>query len=253
MQPLPRQQPLLIDTHCHFSSEDNAAELLAEATAQDVRVIAVGGGSVLNQTAAATGAPFTQGYDWCKPTPEDEPFTFAPEIVAVGEMGFDFHYESGDDVAAFQRERFIAQAEVARARALPIIVHTREADEITVETLQQLALPKTGVIHSYTGNIALARKFLDLGYFISFSGIVTFRNADMLRESAKFVPDDRILVETDTPYLAPVPLRGKRNRPAYVRKTAEFLAALRGDTCEHFAALTTQNAQRLFNLPSELL
>ncbi len=252
MNTLPRHHPLLIDTHCHFTPEDTAAKMLQDAAQQDVRVIAVGGGTVLNQTAQATGAPFTQGYDWIRPN-EDETFAFAPEIIAVGEMGFDFHYESGETVARFQRERFIAQAEVARERDLPIIVHTREADQITVETLKMLALPKTGVIHSYTGNITLARHFLDLGYFISFSGIVTFRNADMLRESAKFVPDDRILVETDSPYLAPVPLRGKRNCPAYLRKTADFLAALRGDTCEHFAALTTQNAQTLFHLPQELL
>ncbi len=243
------QRPLLIDTHCHFAPEDDASALLAEAEAHAVKVIAVGGGSVLNQTAKATGATFTQGYDWL-PThaPEEQPFQFDEAIVAVGEMGFDFHYESGPEVAAYQRERFIAQAEVARARALPIIVHTREADAITLETLRMLDLPKAGVIHSYTGNAELARHFLDLGYFISFSGIVTFRNADMLRETAKYVPADRILVETDSPYLAPVPLRGKRNHPAYVRYVADFLAALRGETSERFAATTTANAQTLFAL-----
>ncbi len=248
----PEEMPLLVDTHCHFDPEDDAADLLREATAQRVRVIAVGGGEVLNRTAQASGTLFTQGYDWAHPEVPEQA-TLAEGIVAVGEMGFDFHYESGEGVAARQREAFVAQAEMARARDLPIVVHTREADAITVETLRALALPRTGVIHSYTGDIPLARTFLDLGYFISLSGIVTFRNADRLREVAKFLPDDRILIETDTPYLAPVPLRGKRNRPAYVRHTAEMLAALRGTTLEAFAETTTRNAKVLFNLPESFL
>ncbi len=246
------QLPLLVDTHCHFDPEDSPADLLQEATDLRVRVIAVGGGEVLNATAKTSGTLFTQGYDWAHPLPET-PAELDKDILAVGEMGFDFHYEQGESVARRQRETFIYQAEIARARMLPIIVHTREADTITVETLRALALPKTGVIHSYTGDIALARILLDLGYFISLSGIVTFRNADQLREVAKFLPDDRILVETDTPYLAPVPLRGKRNRPAYVRKTAEFIAALRGTTLEAFAETTTQNAKSLFALPESFL
>ncbi len=252
MNVAPSPLPLLIDTHCHFDPEDDAADLLREAHATAVRVIAVGGGATLNATAKASGTLFTQGFDWAHPfIPEDA--TLDDNILAVGEMGFDFHYEQGEEVAARQRDAFIAQSEIARARHLPIIVHTREADAITLETLRELALPDTGVIHSYTGDLAMARSLLDLGYFISLSGIVTFRNADPLREVAKFLPADRILVETDTPYLAPVPLRGKRNRPAYVRKTAEFIAALRGTTLEAFAAQTTLNAKTLFNLPESFL
>lgn len=251
--------PLLIDTHCHFDPEDDAPALLAEAREAGVEVIAVGGSPANNATARASGAPFAVGFDWSCAEAEDPIATavdaleeaarqHAARLVAIGELGFDFHYAQGPDVAARQRALFEAQAAVARALECPIIVHTREADALTLETLRALALPKAGVIHSYTGGIPFARQLLDLGYSLSFSGIVTFRNADALREVARFVPDDRILVETDSPYLAPVPLRGRRNRPAYVRATADLLAELRGLPPANFAALTTQNARRLFAL-----
>lgn len=251
--------PRLIDTHCHFEPEDDAQALLTEAHAAGVEVIAVGGNAALNLSAQTSGAPFALGFDWsCADMKTSSALTMLAEaktphsgdahLVAIGELGFDFHYARGAEVAMRQRTLFEAQAEVARARGLPIIVHTREADEVTFDALRTLALPKTGVVHSYTGGIPFARRLLDLGYAISFSGIVTFRNADALREVARFVPDDRILVETDTPYLAPVPLRGRRNRPSYVRATADLLADLRGLSPSDFAALTTQNARRLFAL-----
>lgn len=242
--------PTLIDTHCHFEPEDDAPALLAEAREAGVEVIAVGGSPDLNRSARASGAPHAVGFDWS--CAEGEPPALeeiaSARLVAIGELGFDFHYAQGPEVAARQRALFEAQAEIARARGLPIIVHTREADAITLEALRALALPKAGVIHSYTGDIPFARQLLDLGYSLSFSGIVTFRNAEALREVARFVPEDRLLVETDAPYLAPVPLRGRRNRPAYVRATADFLAELRGLSPCAFAALTTCNARRLFAL-----
>lgn len=242
--------PTLIDTHCHFEPEDDAPALLAEAREAGVEVIAVGGSPELNRSASASGAPHAVGFDWS--CAEGEPPALegiaSAHLVAIGELGFDFHYAQGPEVTARQRDLFEAQAEIARARGLPIIVHTREADAITLEALRALALPKAGVIHSYTGDIPFARQLLDLGYSLSFSGIVTFRNADALREVARFVPEDRLLVETDAPYLAPVPLRGRRNRPAYVRATADFLAELRGLSPCAFAALTTRNARRLFAL-----
>lgn len=235
-----------IDTHCHFEADDDAAALLAEAKAAGVMALAVGGNAALNATAKASGAPFAQGYDWsCEVTPP----TIAPHprLVAIGELGFDFHWR-GSETADRQRESFEAQARLAERLGLPIIVHTREADALTRDTLRALALPRAGVIHSYTGSIPLARDFLDLGYAISFSGIVTFRNADALREVARFVPADRILVETDSPYLAPVPHRGKRNRPVFVRDTGIALAAIRGVSPGAFAEQTTANAWRLFDL-----
>ena len=247
---------MLIDTHFHFDPEDDAQALIAAAKAVDVEVIAVGGSPEINATALASGAPCALGYDWSNadrdPLPDLAP-TLASlpadtRLVAIGELGFDFHYAQGPDVARRQRTLFEAQAELARVRALPIIVHTREADEVTLETLKAVALPKAGVIHSYTGGLPFAKQMLDLGYYISFSGIVTFRNANALREVAKAIPADRLLVETDSPYLAPVPHRGQRNQPALVRATAELLADLRGLTPEALAELTTANAKRLFSI-----
>ena len=235
---------MLIDTHCHFEPEDDAAALLTEAAAADVRVLAVGGSTALNAAAAASGAPFAYGFDWsddAPPTPPPE----SPRLVAIGELGFDFHWK-GPETADAQRERFDLQAGFARERDLPIIVHTREADDLTLAALRAADLPRTGVIHSFTGDKALARACLDLGYCISFSGILTFRNADTLREVARWLPADRILVETDSPYLAPVPHRGKRNRPAFVAATAACLAELRGLSLPALADLTTANALRLF-------
>ena len=235
---------MLIDTHCHFEPEDDAAALLTEAAAADVRVLAVGGSTALNAAAAASGAPFAYGFDWsddAPPTPPPE----SPRLVAIGELGFDFHWK-GPETADAQRERFDLQAGFARERDLPIIVHTREADGLTLAALRAADLPRTGVIHSFTGDKALARACLDLGYYISLSGILTFRNADALREVARWLPADRILVETDSPYLAPVPHRGKRNRPAFVAATAACLAELRGLSLPALADLTTANALRLF-------
>lgn len=238
---------LLIDTHCHFDPEDDAHAIIAEARAEGIDVIAIGGSPALNATAEASGVPFALGFDWS--FEKDEPLHLPPPdapLVAIGELGFDFHRVQGPDVEKRQRTCFELQANLARERGLPIIVHTREADAITYDTLRTLALPRAGVIHSYTGDIPFARRLLDLGYYISFSGIVTFRNADALREVARFVPDDRILVETDSPYLAPVPYRGRRNRPLYLRATANALAALRNVPQETFAELTTRNAKALF-------
>jgi TatD DNase family protein len=242
--------PPLIDTHCHFDHAEVLQPWLSEAAAANVTVIAIGGNATMNATAAASGTWFTQGYDWSSdpilPLPE-----VLPKQVGIGELGFDFHYEQGPAALARQRENFDRQADLARRTGLPIIVHTREADAATFEALKAADLPGRGVIHSYTGGIPFARQLLDLGYFISLSGIVTFRNADALRETAKFIPEDRLLVETDAPYLAPVPFRGQTNRPVNVRTTADFIAALRGLSTVDFAALTTANAKRCFPVLAE--
>lgn len=239
----------LIDTHCHFEPEDDAGALVAEAAASGVGVLAVGGSVALNQTAAAAGVPYAQGFDWswegeAASLPE---ITVQERLVAVGELGFDLHYAQGAAVEARQREVFERQAAFARANGLPVIIHTREADGLTIEALRAAALPKAGVIHSFTGTErAFARALLDLGYAISFSGILTFRNAAALREIARYVPEERLLVETDSPYLAPVPFRGRRNRPVYVRATAEALAEIRGVRLEALAEATVCNTLRLF-------
>ena len=169
-----------------------------------------------------------------------------PRVVAIGETGLDYHYEP--EAAELQRQAFRLHLEAARVTGKPVIVHTREARADTLALLREAALPQAGVLHCFTEDWEMARAALDLGFYISLSGIVTFRNADALREVARQVPADRLLVETDSPYLAPIPYRGKPNLPQYVREVAEFLAELRGVEYEVFARQTTENYLRLFPL-----
>ena len=169
-----------------------------------------------------------------------------PRVVAIGETGLDYHYEP--EAADLQQRAFGLHLEAARITGKPVIVHTREARADTLAQLREAALPQAGVLHCFTEDWEMARAAQDLGFYISLSGIVTFRNADALRDVARQVPADRLLVETDSPYLAPVPYRGKANLPQYVREVAEFLAMLRGEDFEAFADQTTANFQRLFPL-----
>lgn len=169
-----------------------------------------------------------------------------PRVVAIGETGLDYHYQP--EAAALQRAGFALHLQAARQTGKPVIVHTREARADTLAMLREADLPQAGVLHCFTEDWEMARAALDLGYYISLSGIVTFRNAEALREVARRIPADRLLVETDAPYLAPVPHRGKPNLPEYVRDVAEFLAGLRGVPYAELAAQTTANFHRLFPL-----
>ena len=169
-----------------------------------------------------------------------------PEVVAVGETGLDYYYQT--ETAALQRESFAMHLEAARISDKPVIVHSREARQDTLALLRAADLPRTGVMHCFTEDWDMAKAALDLGYYISFSGIVTFKNAAALREVALQVPADRLLVETDSPYLTPVPFRGKPNYPEHVADVAAFLAQLRGTSYEQLAAQTTDNFRRLFHL-----
>lgn len=169
-----------------------------------------------------------------------------PHVVAIGETGLDYHYEP--EAAALQRQSFRLHLDAAKASGKPVIVHTRAARADTLELLGEAALPQAGVLHCFTEDWEMAKAALDLGFYISLSGIVTFRNADALRDVARRVPADRLLVETDSPYLAPIPYRGKPNLPQYVREVAEFLAQLRGVDFEVLAEQTTNNFKRLFPL-----
>lgn len=166
------------------------------------------------------------------------------KILAIGEIGLDFHYNFSPPEK--QLEVFEAQMKLAEQLNLPVIIHSREAWKETLKVLERHRV--TGVLHSYTEPAALAEQALRLGYYISFSGIVTFKSASDLRKIAFSIPEDKILVETDCPYLAPVPHRGKRNEPAFVKHTAEFLARLRGEDPEKFFAQVTENFKRLFRL-----
>jgi len=168
-----------------------------------------------------------------------------PRVRAIGEMGLDYHYMHS--ARETQREVFLRHVALARSRDLPVIIHNRES---TTDLLELLASDEArgarGILHSFTESAEVAHSLLDRGYFISFSGIVTFRTAEALRETAKGLPHDRVLIETDTPYLAPVPYRGKDNEPAYVIKIAELLATLWGISTEDVAAQTTANFEAAF-------
>lgn len=263
----------LYDTHCHFERADatEIAAILARAKAAGVeRLMAVGGSPALNESAAlavavandvlvtpqvvcAVGLDRDQVKDIRRATEDARgPETLderpglvsnvsSPFLAAWGEIGLDYHYspETRDQ----QLKLFREQLEEARTRELPVVIHTREAADDTIALLREI--PSRGIIHCFTGTPDEARAYLDLGFFISFSGIVTFRAADNVRESALVVPDDRILIETDSPFLAPVPLRGQPNEPAFIAHTCEFLAKLRGSSADDFAELTFANAERI--------
>ena len=170
-----------------------------------------------------------------------------PRVIAIGECGLDYHYDKSDRAA--QRERFEAHIEAARATGLPLVVHTREAEEDTAAMLTRAVEEGgvTGVLHCFTGTADLARKALDLDFYISLSGIVTFKNAADLQDTAKWLPADRMLVETDSPFLAPVPHRGQTCEPAFVADTAAFVAGLRDEDPEALADTTSANFFRLFS------
>jgi TatD DNase family protein len=167
----------------------------------------------------------------------------AKRIVAIGEIGLDFHYDhSPRDV---QRDVFRAQVRLAGEVGLPVIIHTREADDETAALLEEEGAAQ-GVIHCFTGGHDLARRALALGFYISFSGIVTFPRSQVIQEVARAIPRDRLLVETDSPFLAPPPHRGKRNEPAFVVEVARFIAGLRGESPEAVGEAALQNFRRAF-------
>ena len=168
-------------------------------------------------------------------------------VIAIGECGLDYYYDNSDRQA--QRERFRAHIEAARQTSLPLVVHTRNAEDDTSEILAEATRKGgvSGVLHCFTGSAELARKALDLGFLISLSGIVTFKNAQDLQQTARKLPLDSLLVETDSPFLAPVPHRGRKCEPAFVADTASFVAELRGEDPDQFAEATTENFFRLFS------
>ena len=175
-----------------------------------------------------------------------------PRVVAIGETGLDYYY--GADSIARQQDWFRLHIAAARELGKPLIVHNRAAREDTLRILaKEGAAEVGGVLHCFTEDWAMAERALELNFHISFSGIVTFRNAKPIQDAAQRVPADRLLVETDSPYLAPVPHRGKPNHPAWVRHVAEFVARLRGETLEQVAAVTTANYRRLFGWPTEAM
>ena len=249
----------LIDSHCHLNFEGLAnriPEVLANMAANEVKLalaISVSKTSFAETLALAEANPNVFATVGIHPDdPDTEEFTIVemiehanhPKVVGIGETGLDYHWCKGD--LTWQHQRFANHISAANQSRLPLIVHTRDAADDTMNMLKENQA-HAGVIHCFTEDIRVAKMALDLGFYISFSGIVTFKNDKDIQAAAQYIPLDRMLIETDAPFLAPAPKRGKPNEPAYVRHTAEFIAQLRGDTLENIAVATTENFYRLFN------
>ena len=247
---------ILTDSHCHLTMS-NAEANLAAARAAGVRGFVVPG-TKLDDAPQAVAIAQQHDDVWAAVGfhPHDakdcddaafaeiERLAREPRVVAIGECGLDYHYDySPRDV---QREVFERHIALAKSLDKPIIVHNRGSTEDVVEILGRTGA--RGILHSYTESLDVAKKLVDLGYFISFSGIVTFKSAESLRDAARGLPPDRVLIETDTPYLAPVPYRGRDNEPAYVIAIAELLAKLWGMPVERVAEQTTANFEQVFSV-----
>jgi TatD DNase family protein len=247
---------IFTDSHCHLTMSNAEANLVA-ARAAGVRGFVVPGTKLEDAPQAVA---FAQQHDdvWAAVGfhPHDakdcddaafaeiERLAREPRVVAIGECGLDYHY----DYSPREVQRAVFERHIALAKALdkPIIVHNRESTGDMVEVLSRSGA--SGILHSFTESLDVARQLVGLGYYISFSGIVTFKSAESLREAARGLPHDRVLIETDTPYLAPVPYRGRDNEPAYVIAVAELLAKLWDVPLERVAEQTTANFERVFSV-----
>ena len=252
----------LIDTHCHLEMEafeKDRDEVINRAQELDVKYIINAGSdregnikgldlsSKYNNIYSAVGIhPHDAKHLDEKLFKEVKQWVNQPKVVAVGEIGLDYHYllsTKGVQIEAFRR-----QIALANNIGLPIIVHSREAKKDTLRILQEEVTDIPGVLHCFSGDLDMAKKAMELGFYISFAGPVTFKKAAELREVVKFVPDEFLLIETDAPYLSPVPMRGKRNEPSYLKHTAWAIADLRGISVTDLARITTLNAMKLFKI-----
>ena len=263
---------MFVDSHCHLSFpelRDRLPQILAEmqlARVQGALCIC----TTMEEFATVQGLAAGQPHLWASVGvhPDTEGLTEPtvddlvrgaglPKVVAIGETGLDYYRLNGRSIAdmEWQRERFRTHIRAARRTDLPLVIHTRSSSDDTLRVLKEEgangAAPR-GVFHCFTETMAVARAALDLGFYVSMSGIVSFRNAADLREVAAFVPLDRLLIETDSPYLAPVPFRGKTNTPALVPHVAAAVAGARGMEVDALAEATTRNFEQLFrvNLPA---
>lgn len=253
----------LVDSHCHLYMLDLAADggdlnhVFERAKRNGVNYflnVCVSIGEFPQVIATAEQYDFVKASVGVHPNEQDELYTPEKllelakhkEVIAIGETGLDYFRSTGD--LTWQQDRFRAHIDVAKTVRKPLIIHTRDAKADTLQIMrEERANEIGGVMHCFTEDWETAKQALDLGFYISFSGIVTFKNADVIQSVAKQIPLDRMLIETDAPYLAPNPMRGKSNEPGYVRYTAEYLAAMRGITLETLATQTTDNFFNLFN------
>jgi TatD DNase family protein len=255
--------PPLIDTHCHLADsrlQPEALTLITRAEAAGVRVIisvgAIGSIQTDRDTVAIAQAhdnvyavigvhPHNAADCDARRVDEIRELARSKKVVAIGESGMDLHYQHS--TPRQQEESLRQHLRLAHELSLPLVIHCREAEPIVADIVRQEGMPAAGgAIHCFTGSTEDAARFLALGFYISFSGIITFKNADSLRETARLIPDDRLLVETDAPYLTPEPNRGRLNEPAYAALTFGALARLRGTEPTALASCIMSNAARLF-------
>lgn len=255
---------MFIDSHCHLDRLDLAefagdlAQVVARAKQARVeRLLCVSVTLDDFPLMAEKTEPYKQVYLTCGTHPlnqenwvdEQQLLQLAqhPRVLAIGETGLDYFY--APETKAVQHDSFEKHIRVAKQLNKPLIIHTRDAKQDTLDLLKQTNASEVGgILHCFTEDWDMAEQAIELGFYISFSGIVTFKNATMLKEVAKQIPNDRFLIETDAPYLAPVPHRGKQNQPAYVVEVAKHLASIRGQSIEQIAQYSSDNFNRLFNL-----
>ena len=251
-----------IDTHAHLYDErydDDRAEMITRAAAAGVtQIISMGDTMAASAQVVADAEQYPTLYAAVGVHPESacvltdaeraQLLTWAkhPKVVAIGEIGLDYYWEKDPKVRAVQRELFVTQLGIARAAGLPVCIHDREAHGDTLAILQAEGQGLTGVLHCYSGSLEMARELWKMGYYIGIDGPLTYKNAAKLPDIVREAPQERLLIETDSPYLAPVPLRGKRNEPAYLVHIAAKIAELRGESVEEVARYTTENARRLY-------
>jgi TatD DNase family protein len=256
----------LVDSHCHLDDRrfaDDREEVIARAGRAGLKYmlsIGTGEGPPDLEAAIRVTERHSMVYATVGVHPNDAPKadekTFEnlaallsrQKVVAVGEIGLDYHWDTPKEP---QFPVFLRQLELAREARMPIVIHTRDAWRDTLEILRQhwATTGLTCVMHCFTGGVEQARECLDLGFYLSFGGVATYPKSDEVREAARIVPSDRLLLETDCPYLAPVPHRGKRNEPAYVVHSARAIAEVRGVSLEQLAQETTANFERVFRIP----
>ena len=249
-----------IDTHCHLDIlESTPEETIIEAKQAGVQrmvTIAVDEpsldfvSSTVQEFPAVYGSVGFHPHDASKLTKSllQKIRQLAEEqhkLIAIGETGLDYHYMNSP--AEIQQQAFRKQLQLAVELNLPVILHSREAETDTLNILQEFPVPSLGVAHSFTSSIEMAKILVDMGWYLGINGIVTFKNAEDLREVVRWLPLEHLLLETDSPFLAPIPFRGKPNKPAHIPAIATFIAELREISLEELAQQTTANAQRLFN------
>ncbi len=255
---------MFIDTHCHLEDENfssDRAEVLERAKVAGVERI-INFGSTFQSSIAVTelAKTFPELYAGVGIHPEEiddfDDKTCArlaelaadKKVIAIGEIGLDYHWEKDSQRRLIQQKIFIEQLDLARQLNLPVCVHDRDAHADTLKILQTEARDLRGVLHCYSGSVETAREVFKLGWFIGVDGPLTFKNSAKLPEVVKMAPRDKLLIETDAPYLAPTPYRGKRNEPAYVVEVAKKLAEIRNETLEDVAEYTTVNTQNLYKI-----